>query len=46
MQCRRKKLMQLMSLGIRFGDEITVEVSGEDEAEACSAVENVFKECL
>ena len=41
-----KKLMQLMSLGIRFGDEITVEVSGEDEAEACSAVENVFKECL
>ena len=29
-----KKLMQLMSLGIRFGDEITVEASGEDEAAA------------
>ena len=38
--------MQLMSLGIRFGDEITVEASGEDEAAACSAVEKVFKECL
>lgn len=41
-----KKLMQLMSLGIRCGDEITVEADGADEAEAASAVEKVFKEYL
>ena len=38
-----KKLMQLMSLGVRRGDEITVEVDGAD---ACPAVEKVFQECL
>ncbi len=41
-----KKLMQLMSLGVRCGDEITVEVDGADEADACPAVEKVFQECL
>ena len=29
-----KKLMQLMALGVRRGDEITVEVDGADEADA------------
>lgn len=41
-----KNLMQLMSLGIRCGDEITVEVDGADETDACSAVEKIFKEYL
>ena len=41
-----KKLMQLMSLGIKCGEGITVDVSGEDEEEACSAVEAVFRELL
>ena len=41
-----KKLMQLMSLGVRRGDEITVEVAGADEADAYPAVEKVFQECL
>ena len=41
-----KKLMQLMSLGVRRGDEITVEVDGADEADACKDVEKVFQECL
>ena len=37
---------KLMSLGVRRGDEITVEVDGADEADACPAVEKVFQECL
>ena len=41
-----KKLMQVMSLGVRCGEEIVVEVSGEDEGEACPAVEAVFREQL
>ena len=45
-QADAKKLMQLMSLGVRRGDEITVEVDGADEADACPAVEKVFQECL
>ena len=32
-----------MSMGIRYGDEIAVEVIGEDEAAACSAIETVMK---
>jgi len=38
-----KRLTELMSMGIRYGDEITVEVRGEDEAAACSAIETVMK---
>lgn len=41
-----KKLMEIMSLGIQCGDELTVEVDGADENEAASAVEKVFKEWL
>lgn len=37
------KLMMLMGLGVKCGEEVTVEVSGEDEAEACEAVEAFFK---
>lgn len=36
------KLVELMSLGIKCGDEISVEVSGEDEDAACAAMEEVL----
>ena len=41
-----KKLMQVMALGVKCGEEIIVDISGEDEEEACSAVEAIFKEQL
>lgn len=39
-------LMQLMSMGIRCADEITVEVTGDDEEAASAAMEKVFRENL
>lgn len=41
-----KKLMILMSLGVKCGEEITVEVEGEDEEVASAALETFFKENL
>ena len=41
-----KSLTGLMSMGIRFGDEIRVEVSGGDEAAASAAMEAVLQEHL
>ena len=41
-----KKLTELMSMGIKYGDEIIVEVSGEDEEAACTALETVLREHL
>ena len=41
-----KSLTGLMSMGIRFGDEIRVEVSGGDEEAAYAAMEAVLKEHL
>lgn len=41
-----KNLMQIMSLGAKRGDEISVTVSGEDEEEACAAMESVLREKL
>lgn len=40
------KLMALMGLGIRKGDEISVTVTGDDESEAAEAIESFFKEKL
>lgn len=37
------KVMMLMSLGIKCGDEITIEVSGADEEAAAAAVEEFLK---
>lgn len=37
------KLMMLMGLGVKCGDEITVEVSGADEEIACAQLETFFK---
>ena len=41
-----KKLTELMSMGIKYEDEITVEVSGDDEDAACAGLETVLKERL
>ena len=35
--------MMLMSLGVKCGDEITVEVTGADEEAASAALEAFFK---
>ncbi len=41
-----KKLTELMSMGIKCGDELTVEAEGADEGAACEAMETVLKEYL
>lgn len=37
-------LMKLMALGAKQGDEITVQVEGEDEEAAAAAIEKFLKE--
>lgn len=44
--CDATKLLMLMSLGIKCGNEITVEVSGPDEDMACAEIESFFKNNL
>ena len=41
-----KKLMAVMSLGVKCGHEITVTVEGEDEETAGPAVEKFFQDNL
>jgi len=41
-----KKLINLMGLGAKKGDEITVLVEGEDEAEAVLKLSQLFSESL
>ena len=41
-----KKLMMLMGLGVKCGDEITVEVIGADEDTAVAELEAFFKDNL
>ena len=38
------KLMALMGLGVKCGDKVTVTVSGPDEEQACSELEQFFSE--
>lgn len=45
-QADAKKLMQIMALGVKKGEEIRVTVEGTDEEEAAVAMENVLKENL
>lgn len=40
------KLMAIMGLGVKKGNEITVEVTGEDETEAAAKMEQFFKDNL
>ena len=37
------KLMSVMSLGVKQGNEITIELTGDDEAEAAAKIEEFFK---
>lgn len=37
------KVMMLMSLGIKCGEEVVIEVTGEDEEAAAAAIEAFFK---
>lgn len=37
------RLMALMSLGVKCGEEVTVEVAGDDEETACAELEAFFK---
>lgn len=41
-----KKLMALMALGVKKGDTVNVEITGEDEDAAAEALEKFFKENL
>lgn len=41
-----ERLMQLMGMGIKCGDTVTVTVSGEDEEAAVEAMEKFFCENL
>lgn len=38
-----RKLMMLMGMGVKCGEEVTVEVNGADEEEACAAMEAFFR---
>lgn len=38
-----KRLMALLSLGVKKGDTVAVEVSGENEAETAGKLEEFFK---
>lgn len=40
------RLMQLMGMGVKTGDEVTVSVEGADEEAAAAALETFFKENL
>lgn len=41
-----KRIMALMSLGVKQGDTVTVTVEGEDENSAAESIESFMKENL
>ena len=41
-----KKLMMIMGLGVKCGDTVRIQVSGEDEDKALEVLENFFRENL
>ena len=45
-QAEATKVMTLMALGAKCGEEVSVEVTGADEEQACAEVEAFFKENL
>lgn len=44
--CDLKKLMALMGMGVKGGDEVTVTAEGDDESAAIEALEKFFGENL
>ena len=45
-QVNAKKLMAVMSLGVKKGETVTVSAEGEDEEKAVADMETFFKENL
>ena len=45
-EANARKIMSIMMLGIKQGQEITVTINGEDEEGAAAAVEQFLKENL
>lgn len=45
-QSDAKKLMQVMALGVKNGEEIRVVIEGSDEEAAAAAIQKVLKENL
>ena len=43
---KKKRVLNLMALGIKCGTEITVNVEGEDEEKAAETLEKFFNENL
>jgi len=43
---RLNSMFNILTLGAKGGDTITITVEGEDEADAAQAIENFFKEEL
>ena len=41
-----KRLLAVMGLGIKQGEEITIKIEGADEDDAAEAIETFFKENL
>ena len=41
-----QKLMQIMGMGIKCGDKVTINIKGIDEEEAYLAIESFFKQNL
>lgn len=41
-----RKLLAIMSLGVKQGDEVTVEVSGDDEEAVAKAIQTFFENNL
>ena len=40
------QLLKMMGLGIKYNDQITVSIEGEDEESACEAMKRFFRENL
>ena len=38
------KLMALMSLGVKYGDLVKIEIDGRDEEKACAELKDFFEE--
>ena len=41
-----KKIFGIMGLGVKKGQDVTLEISGEDEETACDEIKNFFEENL
>ncbi len=42
--CDMRKLLALMGLAVKQGDEVTIKIEGDDEEECAAAIEKFMKE--